>query len=184
MSQCPVCEGVLLTSVLLEDDLPACRCEQCQGILISSEPYRAWLEARSAELRPLPSGTANLPVWDSEKLKFCPDCGWLMRRYNVLPGSALHLDHCANCNAAWCDRGEWDTVIANDLSCRINQLFTEPWQHRVREEEQKAALDFLYLKRFGECDYARVKEVHAWLDGHPRRSELLAFLQAITPYRP
>lgn len=44
MKNCPVCKRTQLSKVLLESNLPAFACPQCQGEWISAEDYWAWLE--------------------------------------------------------------------------------------------------------------------------------------------
>jgi hypothetical protein len=44
-------------------------------------------------------------------------------------------------------------------------------------------MDNLYLQKFGEDDYQHVRKVREWLENHPKRGMLLAFLQADDPYK-
>jgi hypothetical protein len=82
----------------------------------------------------------------------------------------------------WFDRNEWDVLVAHNLHDKVNQFFTQPWQNRLRAEEARLKLDQLYHDRFGNDDYARIKDVRQWLQAHPQRGMLLAFLQADDPY--
>jgi hypothetical protein len=40
----------------------------------------------------------------------------------------------------------------------------------------------IYLDKFGEADYAEVRRIKAWLDGHPHHQALRAYLNADDPY--
>jgi Zn-finger nucleic acid-binding protein len=113
----------------------------------------------------------------------CLECRHILTRYRVLPGARFYLDHCGNCNGVWFDRDEWQVIVAHNLHDNVNELFTQPWQTRVRQVESQAMLDKLYLDKFGAKDYARIKEIWNWLKPHPHRAMLVAFLQANDPYK-
>jgi hypothetical protein len=38
------------------------------------------------------------------------------------------------------------------------------------------------IDRFGDEDYARIKEIRAWLEQHPQRGALIAYLSDKDPY--
>jgi len=62
-------------------------------------------------------------------------------------------------------------------------IFSASWQSRAREESRVSKLDQVYENRFGAESYQKAKEIRAWLQGHPKRRELLAFLADEDPYR-
>ena len=43
-------------------------------------------------------------------------------------------------------------------------------------------LENKYLEQFGEQDYNQVKQMRQWLDKHPQRNLLVAYLAAKEPY--
>jgi hypothetical protein len=40
----------------------------------------------------------------------------------------------------------------------------------------------MYLERFGESDYQKIKEIRGWLQEHPNRNNLIAFLLDKDPF--
>lgn len=182
MLNCPVCKELTLHPVKLESDLPAYHCSKCNGVWIQSNPYLAWRQSQKSDLPVRPASEASLPTWDTQELKLCPDCGRFLMRYKVLPSAGFYLDRCGHCNGVWLDKQEWEALVNRNLHDNLNEFFTQPWQNRVRAEEARQKLDQLYRSRFGEADYARLKEVDGWMREHPRRAMLLAFLQSKDPY--
>jgi hypothetical protein len=41
----------------------------------------------------------------------------------------------------------------------------------------------MYLDRFGTADYQRIRDIRAWLQGHPNGGSLLAYLTDRDPYK-
>jgi hypothetical protein len=56
------------------------------------------------------------------------------------------------------------------------KVFTASWQIQARREERMKKMEQIYLSRFGQADHSKVKRVREWIYLHPRREELLAFL--------
>lgn len=181
--KCPVCKGLNLTETMLQDGLLANQCENCHGIWISSTSYFAWLKLHGPDLPTKEADKKIVPQWGTKELKLCPDCGKILSRYKVFPNQEFFLDHCGSCNGVWFDQNEWEYLAAQNLHDNVNSFFTKPWQKHIHEEETKVVLDKLYLERFGEDDYARLKEFQKWLASHPQRSMMLAYLQADDPYK-
>lgn len=179
---CPACQGTLSFHTLLESQLPAYQCSQCEGIWISSNEYLRWLSTQTL-LPEKDDGAVNLPTWDTPQSKVCPECRHFLLRYRVLPDVKFYLDRCGHCNGVWFDKNEWEVLVARNMHDKVNQFFTKPWQIKIREEETHAKLDAFYLEKFGAKDYARVKEVWDWLIDNPHRSMLLAYLQSSEPYK-
>ena len=59
--------------------------------------------------------------------------------------------------------------------------FTEQWQNEARREEARQQLAQMYERRFGADDYAELKRVRQWLDEHPHKQEILAYLNDAAP---
>ena len=179
---CPVCKDDLLTPVALEENVPAHSCPQCHGVWLSSGRYLDWLERNGKTLPEMPCMDVPIPEWDTQGLKLCADCGRILSRYRVLPNRKFVLDHCGHCNGVWFDKDEWAIMIAHNLLGKINRFFTNEWQAQLREEETGAELDRVYAEKLGHEDYARIKDARNWLNGHPHKAMLLAFLHADNPY--
>jgi Zn-finger nucleic acid-binding protein len=181
--KCPVCKSSTLQMINLTDTLPAYKCSNCGGTWVSSNQYLAWVRLQPAPLpEKAPDGPFD-PTWDTRELKLCPEDGHIIARFKIFPGAEFYLDHCAHCNGIWFDQHEWDALVARNMHDKINLFFTKPWQEKMRAQEAKGKMEKLYLAKFGTDDYQRIQEIRAWLNKNPRRSMLLAFLQADDPYK-
>jgi Zn-finger nucleic acid-binding protein len=183
MMICPVCKEDLLSQTTLDSNLPVFRCSKCEGIWLPANDYLNWVRTSKPAPAAAKSEEPLVPTMDVQALKLCPSCKRFMGRFKVLPNVEFYLDRCRQCNGVWLDKNEWDVLVARQLHDKVNLFFTQPWQAKIREEETKAALDKLYLDKFGTADYGRVKEIWGWLKDNPHRSMLLAFLQADNPYK-
>lgn len=180
---CPVCIGPILDYRFLEFKIPGYRCHKCDGTWLMANEYVQWLYSQNPPSGTGPMAVEAIPTWDIPAVKACPNCGRLLMRYKVLPNGALILDRCNQCNGIWFDPKEWAFVIEQGLHFQINLFFTQPWQVKVRAEEARGMLTRLYQEKFGDEDYDKVREVWNWLNAHPRRAMLLAYLQAEDPYK-
>lgn len=179
---CPVCKTPSLQPDQLLEGLPAQRCTTCAGQFISSTAYWAWLKSQTLEPG-IPLDDTDASRVEAGQARICPDCGHLLMRTRVWPNVNFQLDSCGHCNGIWLDRDEWHTLQAHHLHNRINLFITRPWQEKLRQIEAGKRFDAMYLERFGAEDYARIKEIRAWLNDHPRRQALLAFLADPDPYK-
>ena len=179
--QCATCQAKTLTPIQLEATLPAHTCASCGGTWIASTAYWSWLEQpRDAAVQP----RAEIPeVSDVARAKRCPGCGYLLLSYPIAAGLAFHLDQCGHCNSFWLDRDEWAALRAAGLHDKLHKIAGEPWQRDLRQGRHRRAMQAIYAERFGAADYAEVQRVKAWLDAHPARSMLLAYLADEDPYR-
>jgi Zn-finger nucleic acid-binding protein len=181
--KCPVCKTETLGEIALMENLPAHQCAKCEGVFLPANAYMLWKRAQGQEHPQKPSSSPIDPSWDSTVLKLCANCGRIMARYKILPDENLYLDRCRNCNGVWLDKYEWDALVERNLHDELNEFFTRPYQERLRAEEIRNHLDKLYLEKFGAEDYARVREMRAWLTNRPHLGMFLAFLQADDPYK-
>ena len=176
--QCPICAPVTLQSTVLESTPSAHHCPQCDGLFISSADYWMWREQHGPDLpeqpdsAPLPQSSA--PV----QAKQCPFCLHLLLPYHLSLDIPFTVDHCGACNGMWFDRDEWSSLQRRNLHDNLHQMFGEPWQRRLRRAEHQVRMDVIYRAKFGAADYAEVRRVKAWLDAHPQRQALRAYLNA------
>jgi Zn-finger nucleic acid-binding protein len=180
--ECPVCHTASLTRTQLEPQLPAYSCAGCDGIWIGSTDYWAWLDHR--RLAGEESAAAGTPpsASDAAGAKRCPHCGYLLLGYRIRADIAFRLDQCGHCNSFWLDRNEWPALRALGLHDRLHKVAGEPWQRELRREEHQRAMQAIYAEKFGATDYAELRRVKAWLDTHPARHMLLAYLANEDPY--
>ena len=55
-------------------------------------------------------------------------------------------------------------------------IFTAAWQARVREQDRAAAEERLLREHLGDHDYDKTVSLREWIDTHPKRPMILAFL--------
>jgi hypothetical protein len=55
-------------------------------------------------------------------------------------------------------------------------MFTSFWQAEAQKQRRRKHLEEIYISRFGVDDYAEITRIRAWLQAHPKRPELLAYL--------
>ena len=177
---CPLCKTANLEKVLLEAELPSLKCDGCGGNWVSGSVYWNWLETHRHR-SPVAELPVDEPVIDVEKAKLCPECRRIMVKYWVGHGIAFALDHCPSCRGIWFDRNEWDVLKSRNLHDTINSIFTAPWQSEVEREHRRKEAELSSLNKFGAEDYAEMKRIRRWLNQHPRREEILAYLSNVNP---
>lgn len=183
MSKCPLC-AVELTKTSLEQGLPALECSKCHGCWVPADPYLDWLAQQPTNTRDNLDSPAPTPAFDSKKAILCPDCGLILRRFKVTGDLGFYLDRCGTCNGVWLDAGEWQAIKVRGLGRELHLFFTESWQRHLRQESMRQQLDKLYRERLGEKDYAEIKRIREWLQAHPQRASLLAYLADQDPSQP
>lgn len=181
--KCPVDKTDTLGSISLIEGLPAMQCSTCGGVWIDSNTYLVWRRTSGADLPKKSIGVKVDSTWDVDELKLCPNSGHIMGRYKILADTDFHLDRCGHCNGIWFDKNEWDALVEMGLHDNANEFFTHPWQDDIRTSEARSHMENLYLEKFGAEDYEHIKQVRAWMNKHPRRGMLLAYLQADDPYK-
>lgn len=180
---CPVCKRVRLQRIDLQHALPGHQCERCTGIWISARYYWKWLRQHEGLLPPVNAVETPIPIEKKGQARLCPECGRLLRRYKIWPDIPFYLDRCGHCTSVWFDKDEWAAIQSRGLQDQVHMFFSDIWQDRLRAEEQRRRLEKMYHERFGEEDYARIKEIRAWLAEHPQGGALLAYLNSKDPYR-
>ena len=174
--KCPV-DGGSLQRVRLDATLPAFQCGRCAGHWLRFGDYLGWREQQPANIPETPPESAPVPHAEpSGGLRRCPDCPGLLNRYHVGHGVPFSLDQCGRCNGIWLDGSEWEVLRARGLHDDLNRIFGPGWQHEVRTEEERARTDAQFARQLG-GDYDRTREFGRWMADHPRRSEILAYLQ-------
>jgi Zn-finger nucleic acid-binding protein len=171
-----------LTPLELEANLSSLNCGRCRGNWVPGFTYWTWLEQHGPNLPERLEPTEEGRDADSQEMKLCPECKSLMFQYKVGRGLAFYLDQCARCKGIWFDRDEWEALKRRNLHDDVHAIFTAPWQAGASKEERVRRLDQMYADRLGADEYAEVKRFRAWLDAHPRRQEMLAFLTDRDPF--
>jgi hypothetical protein len=77
----------------------------------------------------------------------------------------------------WFNRGEWDVLRARELHTRLHFVFSAAWQAAVAREERSTAHEAILRQKLGAADLEEIKRIKRWIESHPHKSELYAYLQ-------
>jgi Zn-finger nucleic acid-binding protein len=176
---CPICKPPqsLDLAPLEEGKLPARRCSTCHGHWIRSTDFWRWCAQRGENIPESPASEVPITAPEVGGFRLCPDCDYVMARYHVGHGLGFTVDRCRNCEGAWLDGGEWDALRVRNLHDDLPRIFDDAWQRAVRRDVHDQTIEESFRRRLGDDDYRRAQELRAWLDPHPKRSELFAYLQ-------
>ncbi len=180
--RCPLCKNTSLSFKSLEEHLIAKECDKCGGLWLSSKEYWKWLKKDKPALPEKPFADVDYDVTDSQTPKICADCGHIMLRFKVGHGISFYLDHCNSCNGVWLDKNEWESLKSRNLHDDLHRIFTTPWQDQLRAEEMEGRMEKIYAEKFGD-DYPEIKKIRQTLDAHPKKDEILAYLNDPEPYK-
>ena len=177
---CPSCRSGYLKPAYLEEQFLCHTCSSCGGNWILLRDYLAWRDKHPDFHFEEPSIEAS--AHESKQALICPVSGALMLKYRISKDNDHRIDLSPKVYGIWLDKGEWELLKAEGLAGSLNSIFTEPWQRHIREESAKEVFEALYLEEFGEADYSKIKAMRAWIDAHPEKHHLLAYLLADDPY--
>lgn len=172
---CPTCSANDLRTATFAEALPAQTCPECRGALLSLIDYRDWRQTHAAEETAAEPGDAAPQADDSKAMLRCPQCKGFMTKFRFSADAANHIDHCDRCDLVWLDHGEWRLVEHLARSGQFAKVFDATWQKRLREEQARRRAELRWREQLGD-DYTRARELRAWLSGHPKGKELLAYL--------
>jgi Zn-finger nucleic acid-binding protein len=128
------------------------------------------------------SEDASLEAEESKQALICPVTGSVMQKYRISYDSDHYLDYSPAIGGVWLDKGEWEYLKAQNLAGSLSRIFTAQWQRSIRNSNARLTFTDLYREKFGEESYSRIKEVRKWLNDHPRKADLRAYLLADDPY--
>ena len=171
---CPSCKKRSLKPAKLEYGLPGYTCSHCHGFLLDVLTYRSWLESQPKE------GEAKKltpqSVEDTASAILCPKCSKIMTKYRISGEVENKLDLCSSCGELWFDAGEWNLLNQLDLSSKIPQILSEPWQKVIRSDSLEQAIEKKFEAMFGKTDYAKIREFREWMAGHQKCVQLQDYL--------
>ncbi|MBN8741742.1 MAG: hypothetical protein BGP24_16735 [Lysobacterales bacterium 69-70] len=177
-SNCPHCKDRNLHPSRIEADLPALFCDGCGGSLLSLVAYRHWRENQPEHAPNDGDGAALDEVQDTSVALCCPKCRHFMTKFRLSADARNQIDLCVHCDEAWLDRGEWQLLDRLALAGRLTQVFTQPWQNRVRSAEAERRAEQLWSERLG-ANYARAQELREWLRGNAQARDILAYVNQV-----
>ncbi|MBC8029523.1 MAG: zf-TFIIB domain-containing protein [Pyrinomonadaceae bacterium] len=173
---CPICIVAPLSLGSLESSLSSQNCARCGGNWIPGAQYWKWLENQGENLPEVDAQTSDLPISEPTAHLDCPECKWRMVKYMVGRGTGFSLDHCHSCKGIWLDKNEWEVLRKRNLHDDLNSMLTEFWQSEALKEERRKRFERINQTKFGAEDYAEIKRIRDWLEGHDKKHELLAYL--------
>lgn len=179
--ECPKCRKVTLSDGVLDEQFAVKYCQECKGTWIPASEYEAW-QARQPYNRAIPealSRTINVDFVQSPfdtKAALCPECQRYLSRAKVNLKTPFYVERCMHCRGIWCDYGEWDILEKLGLHTTIEQLFSNEWQTRVREQQFSEQERQATTEKLGSELAARVFELAEALEKHPNGDFGVAYL--------
>jgi Zn-finger nucleic acid-binding protein len=172
---CPACGGKHFAPVKVEGDLPADICIDCEGVWVELELYRHW---RRDQRQAVALDFAGEICEVNDTVRLCARTGRLMTRIKVSHGNPLRLDYSVAAQAVWFDKGEWERLVQMDLYDRLDAIVSERWQADLKLAASSERAEKAMRARFGDAGYEQLAGLRAWLASQPKRTEMIAFLNA------
>jgi Zn-finger nucleic acid-binding protein len=179
--QCPKCKNVTLLDGALDDKFAVKYCQECKGTWIPAHEYEAWASRQpyNPGVPDLKSKTLNVNFVQSPfdtKAALCPECRRYLSRAKVNLTTPFYIERCMQCRGIWCDYGEWDILEKLGLHTTIEELFSNEWQAKTREQkfseqERRATID-----KLGSDVAAQVFALAEVLEKHPNGDFGVAYL--------
>jgi Zn-finger nucleic acid-binding protein len=174
--RCPICKTVALAEARLDPELPSHACGKCGGAWIGGQQYTQWLTRQTSTDSATSARGISTPGHDSLAAKLCPECGRFLVRYHVGHGIEFCIDRCTTCGGIWLDADEWQALRAQKLHDVLHLVFSAAWQAEIHRRNETQRHDQMLKQKLGAADVAEIHRVKQWLDSHPHRTELYAYL--------
>ncbi len=179
--QCPKCKNISLLDGALPDKFAVKSCHDCKGTWIPAGEYEAWASRQpyNSAVPDLKSNTLNVDFVQSPfdtKAALCPECRRYLSRAKVNLTTPFYVERCMQCRGIWCDYGEWDILEKLGLHTTIEELFSNEWQTKTREQkfseqERRATID-----KLGSDVATQVFALAEVLEKHPNGDFGVAYL--------
>jgi len=135
-----------------------------------------WLQEKGSIEPEVPYTEVEPEIQDSSAVKLCPECGKFLLRFKVGHGLNVFIESCSGCVGVWLDEHEWDALRNRNLHDELHRVFSTSWQKQLREADRAKRIEEATIKQLGVEDYKRLREIHAWIQEHPKRNEILTYL--------
>jgi len=170
----PMDPETTMESAELQDGLMVKKCPKSGGCWISSEAYWRWQDRGE-----IGEGGPPLEVELSDdcnrRAMICPESGTVMLRYRVAADLSFFVERSSATGGVWLDRGEWEALRRAGIHRYLHLIFTAAYQkYRRRQSAQQAVV--ANMSRTLAADFDKVNEFRSWIDSHPARSQILAWL--------
>ena len=176
--QCPSCKTDTLTADTLEAGLPCHACTTCSGVLLSLPTYSNWLDRNQNAITNADPATPPFESADSTRALRCPKCQRIMLKFRVAVDCSHTLDFCFTCGEVWLDAGEWGYLKNQGLHAQLRSMTTDTWQRHIREASSARLRREKLIETLGQDAFPVVEEFRQWLEQHPRRDDILRYLNA------
>jgi Zn-finger nucleic acid-binding protein len=179
--QCPKCRKVTLLDGYLEHQFAVKYCQECKGTWIPAKEYEAWQARQPSNqgMPDLPPEALNVNFVKSPfdtKAALCPECQRYLSRAKVNLKTPFYVERCSHCRGIWCDYGEWDILESLGLHTIVEQLFTNEWQTKAREQQLWQKERQATAEKLGSELGAQVIELGERLAAHPNGDFGVAYL--------
>jgi Zn-finger nucleic acid-binding protein len=134
---CPVCDAELEASLV--DEVSACHCPNCRGLLFSSTEFRKVVEDRRAAYAGPDIAVALPHPIELERRLACPSCHQPMEVHPYYGAGRAIIDSCAECQLVWVDLGEL-TGLERSPGRRSPAMMEV--QHLVKGVQEKVTGDY------------------------------------------
>jgi len=178
--KCSSCRVGTLTATHIEDLLYCHTCDNCSGNLIMLSNFLRWQE-QNEETPQNQDIQLEVIAQETTKAMVCPKTGGLMTKYKISSDTEHKLDLSPTINAVWLDKGEWELLKSKNLAHKLNNIFTDHWQHEIRNHKTSEILTALYKRKFGE-HYDEIKHFRSKLEAIDNKHEVIAYLLSDDPY--
>lgn len=183
--QCLTCAGQMQAQEVAEG-LSSAVCSTCGGVWLDLRVYQRWIAARQLAMKTINTATQTVseePVLEATPQALrCPNCQNLLQKYRIASQQAFRVDRCAPCNQVWFDAAEWRSLNSQGLLTELTSILSDRGQRDIRAAETRERMTQMYRQRFGDADYAQATAMREWLEQHPQRRQILAYLSATDPY--
>lgn len=173
---CPLCENTVLKTTRLEKHLNVAQCPLCLGILLNLSDYLYYLSCHEALTADVLEEVSVPVESDNRKALLCPDCQGFLLKYTISSAGDIKIDYCGRCQSVWLDKGEWHYLKEIGMHAHLNKIFTMPWQRKIRLSNSEKSIEGSFKNKLGDKDYMRLKEINGWINDHPEKAMLLAYL--------
>ncbi|WP_395343744.1 zf-TFIIB domain-containing protein [Ningiella sp. W23] len=179
---CTSCKNGVLRPSFIDGQFRAHTCTNCGGNWILVEDFVSWKEQNPEYQFSQPSQWSEDEVSETASAMLCPITGLIMRKLKVTAQTSHRIDFSSSVAGIWLDKGEWELLKAEGIAGTLNNVVTQQWQNKIREQSASNNFAEIYEEKFGIDNYQKIKEIKQWLDAQPQKADLRSYLLAENPY--
>lgn len=180
--KCTSCHNGTLEPSFIDQQFRAHTCSACGGNWILIEDFVNWKEHHPTEAFTTSVQWSEQDSADTTTAMLCPMSGAIMRKFKITASTHHRIDYSAAVGGIWLDKGEWELLKAEGVAGMLNQIVTQQWQHKIRQQSTSDSFEQIYQAKFGQETYDQIKSIREWLDQQPQKADLRAYLLAENPY--